>query len=366
MFRVLKSDWDTAPKSYKKSTLSSDKNDLKMLIDCISNKNVHRASSAIVSLLSEKSNVELKNAVIEGIVRKKSCDSDEESMSELVVKGMKSIISHHDSRSQRNGAREIVMKHVMAASVFHIVKENIQVSNRSIQDFLGVNHRQVEAGQKIVQDMIHNNKQGVKLTRKVRSDYIRPKLKPFVYDFLKDDEYTRLDTSQGLVDVIDPRTGNTVTEHMRIWVNVNKEEQRRSFIESTHYQNFQIENDGATAVSMGIWKEALNQVGKFVVDPIERSCVDEKISGLQHMMWALVDILKTEDIKSELEKFEGTGLSYNQSLDVIKTGDAFAMVCSVCCERQEHPEYTLTNHDRVQSSYLFCAHTEMVPVSIVA
>lgn len=86
---------------------------------------------------------------------------------------------------------------------------------------------------------------------------------------------------------------------------------------------------------MGIWKEALNQVGKFVVDPIERSCVDE---GLQHMMWALVDILKTENIKGELERYEGTGLSYNQSLDVIKTGDAFAMVCSVCCERTEHPE----------------------------
>ena len=338
MFRVLKSDWDTAPKSYKKSTLSSDKNDLKMLIDCISNKNVHRASSAIVSLLSEKSNRELKDAVIEAIVPTKSCSSNGDSMSQLVIKGMRSIIKHHDSRSQRSGAGETVMKHLVAASLFHIEKENINVSNRSIEDFLGVTHRQVKSARKIVQDMINNNKQGVNLQRKVRSDYIRPKLKPYVYDFLKDDEYTRLDTSQGLVDVIDPRTGKTVTEHMRIWINVNKEEQRRSFIESTHYQNFQIENDGATAVSVGIWKEVLDQVGQFVVDPIQRSCVDEKISGLQHMMCALVDVLKVEDTKRELENHEGTGLSYSESLDILKTGDAFAMVCSVCCERTGHPE----------------------------
>lgn len=143
-----------------------------MLIDCISNKNVHQASSAIVSLLSEKSNSELKDPVIEAIVPTKSCSSNGDGMSELATKGMKSIIQHHDSRSQRSGAGEMVMKHVMVASLFHIEKESINVSNRLIEDFLGVTYHQVKSARKIVQDMIKNNKQGVNLTQKVRSDYI--------------------------------------------------------------------------------------------------------------------------------------------------------------------------------------------------
>lgn len=51
---MLSKEWDTDEKELSKTTLNDDKNDLKAIIDCSYDKNVKRASAAIVSVLSEK------------------------------------------------------------------------------------------------------------------------------------------------------------------------------------------------------------------------------------------------------------------------------------------------------------------------
>jgi hypothetical protein len=116
----------------------------------------------------------------------------------------------------------------------------------------------------MVLEMIQGNKRGLTLVRKQQSDAIQDKVVPYVYDYIKDDEFTWLDTNQGLEDGIEPRTGQAISEHMRIWNEMNKNKRRTNFLESIHYRLFQQENDGASAVSKGVWKDALSQVDWFV------------------------------------------------------------------------------------------------------
>ena len=110
---------------------------------------------------------------------------------------------------------------------------------------------------------------GIKMT------HIRHKLEPHVFDFICDDIFTRLDTKQGQMEVIYPRTGGLITVHKRIWHNVHKTQQHVLFQASNHYANFQCDNNGATA-GYGVWSEVLDKVGTFVRKPLAESCIDRK------------------------------------------------------------------------------------------
>ena len=125
------------------------------------------------------------------------------------------------------------------------------------------------------------------LERKTRKDRIREKVLASVFEHLQDEDYTRFDSNQGKVTVQHPQTGEEVSVHKRIWLNVNKEQQHGQYLLSDQYEEFQDENNGAT-VSYGIWHEALSIINSFVSDPKPESCVDEKISGLMHAMAALL------------------------------------------------------------------------------
>ncbi len=108
------------------------------------------------------------------------------------------------------------MKHVAAACMFAVVQEDTGTSNRQLQKLLGISLHQIKTARQNASDMIENERLELSLDRKQRSDCVRDKLKPYVFNFLKDDEFTRLDTNQPLVDVVDPRTGEIVAEHTRI------------------------------------------------------------------------------------------------------------------------------------------------------
>ena len=113
--------------------------------------------------------------------------------------------------------------------------------------------------------MLSQNILATPLKRKVRKDFIQSKLEPFVFDFLRDGAYTRLDTKQGLVTVNDPRSGEEIVVHRRIWLNVNKKQQHLLFQNLDYYLDFQREY-GATA-AYSVWRLVLSRVGSFMSKP---------------------------------------------------------------------------------------------------
>jgi hypothetical protein len=231
-------EWDTTDKIFSKSSLNNDKNDLNAVVDCAFGKNVKRACAAIVSVLSEKTHVGLKEAVIAALVPTTSTPTNEY-ISGLVINGLKCAFSHLKSITSRLKSAEVMMKNVTAACVFHIVQEQKDVSNLALENLLGVSRHQLALARQHVLDMIQGNKRGLTLVRKQRSDAIRDKVVPYVYHYIKDDEFTRLDTNQGPEDGIEPRTGQSISEHMRIWNEVNKNKRRTNFLESIHYRPVQ-------------------------------------------------------------------------------------------------------------------------------
>eukprot|EP00956_Cyclotella_meneghiniana_P020411 scaffold36049_cov20-Cyclotella_meneghiniana.AAC.2 len=93
-----------------------------------------------------------------------------------------------------------MMKNVLAACVLAIERDNKSFSNNEPHQFLNVSRQQLTIARRNARDMINNGKLGVSFERKQRSDAIRDKLAPFVYDYLKDETVTRLDTNQGPVE----------------------------------------------------------------------------------------------------------------------------------------------------------------------
>jgi hypothetical protein len=336
---------------------NDDKNDLRAMIEGCYDKNVKRAAAAIVAVLSDKRHIQLREEVCSALQIKANEESDE--ISKAVLEGIRLTFAHLKSTKTRQHKAEVMVKNVAAACVFNIVQqENKQFSNVALTKFLGLSKHQLKLARRNVLDMIANDKHGLTLERKKRSDFIRDKLALYVYDYLKDYDVTRLDTNMGPVEGVDPRTGLVVSEHMRIWNEVNKDQRRMNFLDSTYYHEFRQENDGASAVSYGVWKDALSRVGWFVSDPTQRSCVDEKISGFEHVNRALGEVLKRNRIKTVLEAQQSqNGLSYQQTCIVVNQKSAFAMVDAVCCEKEERPDIHIDKDKPVPRFIPFlCTH----------
>lgn len=92
------------------------------------------------------------------------------------------------------------------------------------------------------------------------------------------------------------------------------------------------------AVSKDIWGDVLAQVGIFVCNPIQKSCVDEKISSLQHKMAGIKTVCRRKEVKDQLEKYDGSGFSFPQTVDIVKHCNTFTMCEAVCCDKEEHPD----------------------------
>ena len=162
-------------------------------------------------------------------------------MNQPIVDGIKGIISHH-TRTRKGGTRTIAsetfVKNVVVASLFGVVKEKKDVSNHSLSSFIGVSFCQIKRARITVQDLITNDSDISVLGRKKRQDHIRKAVLPSVFKFCLDDDYTRLDSNQGLDVVVNPRTGEDTTVHRRIWAIQNKRQQHLLFLCSNHYTKF--------------------------------------------------------------------------------------------------------------------------------
>ena len=135
------------------------------------------------------------------------------------------------------------------------------------------------------------------------------------------------------------------------------------FQNSDYYCDFK-QAHGATA-GYDVWRRVLARVGSFVTKPLVESCVDEKISGLEHYMAALLGVVKTDRVKSLLENYKDktNGLTYPQLLETLRKAGAYQMIKSVCCPKVEQPDlqYDEKRHARQPSQWLALTETTVTP-----
>mmetsp|Transcript_16075 Transcript_16075/g.32284 ORF Transcript_16075/g.32284 Transcript_16075/m.32284 type:complete len:272 (+) Transcript_16075:2157-2972(+) len=204
---------------------------------------------------------------------------------------------------------------------------------------IGATWHQIRLGRTTVKHLITEKAQIKALKRQRRKDFIREKLEPFMYGWLFDDNVTRLDTKQNLIEVIDPRTGTKGKVHQRIWRIINKEHQWNSFLNSKEYEDFRDSNVGAT-VGYDVFRDVISKVGKFVCNPLPESCVDDKTSGLEHYMSSVLSLLTKADVKEVLKDADVSphGLTYEESVEVLKKAGSYQFVDAMCCNKEEQPE----------------------------
>ena len=282
-------EWLEDESTFARSLSSRDAKDIRTSLLAVSRARPKRAAKAVSMILDDKQNSLFAKEFIKLMSpRSETCYLDK-----LIVDGIRASILHHTSGrgGSRTTASETFIKNVCCACMFNIAKNKVKVSRKVLTSFIGVSMRQIHLALTKASDLIENNKVMGTLDRQLMKDYIQVKLEPHVYSFLLDDDYTRLDTNQGLLQVIDPRTGEETTEHKRIWLIVNKEQQHSLFLSSDHYAKFQQEHNGAS-VSYGIWHDVMDKVGSIVSNPKPESCVDKKTSGLQHMMAVILGFIK--------------------------------------------------------------------------
>ena len=133
-----------------------------------------------------------------------------------------SISNHFATNMQAFTHPETFVKKVLVACLCAVVKGKETVSIKAVSDMVCANRNYVSRVIEKVKHLQATNSPVKDIHRERRKDFIRHKLQPYVFDFLLDDDYTRLDTKQGLDEVTDPRTGELTTLHQRIWRNVHR------------------------------------------------------------------------------------------------------------------------------------------------
>ena len=314
-----------------------DEKDFEAVALAISRGNPKRAGVAISRFLSREQNKQVKEVVLTSISEEKK---EEETTKDLIVDGIRESIKHHTNGSgTRYSLGETFVQFIVAACLFTIVQKGIAVSDYLFSNTIGATYKQIGIARKRVQEMLATNSIASEPKRKKRKDFIRDKIMPFIFRFLLDDD-TLLDTNQGKVDVIDPSTGDIVSVHRRIWNITNMEQQHALFLASDYYAEFQSENNDAT-VGYTVWRDVLLEVGSFVSNPVRQSCVDEKISYLEHLMAAILLVLRRKNVKGALKNHQPTqdgGLTYDELYATCRKAGAYQFLEKMCCPRVEQPE----------------------------
>ena len=99
--------------------------------------------------------------------------------------------------------------------------------------------------------------------------------------------------------MIHPRNCDKDSVHKRSWCIIYKEQQHLLFLSSDEFTKFQRENNDATE-GYTVWADVLKEVNMLLSNPRPESCVEEKISGIEHMMAALLGIMKWKQVKKDL------------------------------------------------------------------
>ena len=238
--KIEASVWSEAEPSIKRMARQNDAHDLGAMIFSISRGNAKWAADAVFRWLQKEENSVVSDKVENMIVNTQK----------LVVQGIHaSIQSQSRAKGSRNRASETFVKNVVAACLFTIVKQKEDVCDNEPKRLLGTSVNQMTLARNIIPDLITNDYTMKIQERKIRKDKILVKLEPYVFNFLLDDKYTRLDTKQGLEQVVDPRTDDSesITVHRRIWLNENKAQQHILFQASDYYMTFQHDDSGATS-----------------------------------------------------------------------------------------------------------------------
>jgi len=111
-------------------------------------------AGAIVSVLNDKGNEKLHEEVTKVLKATATCDYV---ISEVVLAGVKGILAHLKSKTQRKVQGEVMMKHIVAACVFHVEKENVSVRNSVLGKELGISTHQLTLAREKVANMINNS-----------------------------------------------------------------------------------------------------------------------------------------------------------------------------------------------------------------
>ena len=206
-------EWCSDNADHGNTTYRRDAIDIRSSLLAVSRAKPKRAAKAISIILSDKRNKAFKQEMLNVL----SPYNANRSLETLMIKGIRDSIAHHTM--QRGGSRtlasETFIQNVCCACMFGDDSDN-PFLGLQVKTILGINYRQLERARTKAQYLIKNSEIMESLDRDVRKDFIRVKLAPYVYSFLMDDSYTRLDTNQGLVEVVDPRSGKVVDEYKRI------------------------------------------------------------------------------------------------------------------------------------------------------
>ena len=169
---------------------------------------------------------------------------------------------------------------------------------------------------------------------KPRRDSAREIAAPYIFRFLHDDAYSRSDSNQKSSAMKNPITGREESIATRIWSVATQGDRYRAFSDSDYYKIFQNEFGGAT-IGITVFNDVVNKIGKFMTNPKHHSCVDEKISDLEHAMDWMTIALSNEDVRSSAKEYSGLGLHFDELMTALRRNDYKDMVKSVCCEEHE-------------------------------
>ncbi|MGB2447348.1 MAG: hypothetical protein ACPICB_06430, partial [Candidatus Poseidoniaceae archaeon] len=331
---VDKMEWTSANKAeLSQRTTRNDSKFLRASLFAIAQGKVERAADTIVHFLNNPSNIAMKKVVVSELCK-------ETGIHQKILSSIRDSVAYHtdENGGTRMTAADTFVKDVAAAAVFSSVKDGVDISDKSIIDTVGISRRQVSHARARVKEAIKQKTTVAKVTRKRRKDYIRDVAQSFVQDYCRDDDFSRLDTNQGKMDIVDARTGETYREHRRIWRIVNKKQNHLLFVESIHYANFQKAFPGAT-IGYDIFRRVLGKVGRFMSKPTPESCVDPIITAVECQMAALHSIIRQPTVKEFLEQCDGgEGIQSKKLQDIIRSLSSHKMIESVCCEKEEAPE----------------------------
>ena len=321
---------DEASKEAKSTSHHYDKKDLLAILQTISRYNLPRAAEAI-SLVLQSDLALLKQ------VSKLTYSDTTKSMSQDILNSIKECLSHHtlSTGGTRPKESENLVKHLVLGCVFALEKGKYAAA--SIANVLGSIHvRQVNAATENAKRLRETNTQVQPNKRKKRSDYIREKVRPVLFKFCQDDEFTRLDTNHPKVDIMNPITNEIESVASRTWKIPTKFERYDSFYNSKYYDDFF--RDFGAGIGETVFNEELKEIGieRFVRDETQRSCVDSVISNLEHAMATLRWLCNQEQVHNMLSSSRSiqSGLSFETLKAALDQGRYTGMVRAVSCEER--------------------------------
>lgn len=331
-----KARWSLTEEVYSASSKTNDVKNLRASLITTTKANAQRAAAVLHQFLKDQCN-DLVMIEFDKLRSMKSQCADDPTLPEIITDSIKRSIDHHTTtRGTRTIVAETFVKNVAISCVFGLPENENKVSYKAINKLTGLSMNQLKQARESVNTMLTTNSQVIPLSRKQRNDCIRGVAEQYIWLYLQDDDYTRLDTNKKLMKSIDPRTGEEVDIHGRIWKIELMDSQWKAFLESKYYSDFQQDHHGRT-IGYRIFSEVIKKVGKFVTKPTMESCVDELVSDMKHKMNAMHSVLRRKDVKDELEGFVPTndGATYEQFSDILHTGGAFELVDLVCCQKVE-------------------------------